>query len=190
MLFKRVYDMNKSFNSGCFLKFIFVIFISLGCVGGDGFCSDPSSSSEDEDKPPAKRRRLSKSLPASNNFAQGHEVELERGKGSKKTGGGPGGFFWKIMYKEKSAGKVFINWIDIEPVGKHASIQIFLNKGSQGKHIGRIGYERACDLSEYGEVYAYMSKKNLASYKAAIAAGFKERKIAGISQRLMRWVRK
>jgi RimJ/RimL family protein N-acetyltransferase len=123
-------------------------------------------------------------------FAQEREVELVRGKGSKNTGGGPGGFFWKIMYNGKSAGKVFINWIDIEPIGKHASIQIFLNKGSQGKHIGRIAYERACDLSEYREVYAHMRKTNLASYKSAIAAGFKERKIAGISQRLMRWVRK
>lgn len=180
--------MKKNFNE-IFYSLILVIFISLGS-GRYVYCADSLSSSEIEYNPSEKRRRLNEVISSSKSFAQECEVDLERGKGSKKTGGSAGGFFWKIMYNEKSAGKIFINWIDITPVGKHASIQIFLNKGSQGKHIGRIAYERACTLSDYDEVYAYMSKKNISSYKAAIAAGFKEQNIPGIYQRLMRWVRK
>lgn len=117
-------------------------------------------------------------------------VLLERGKGGKETGGGKGGFFWRVNAGGKRAGKVFINWIDEEPLGEHASIQIFLNKQSQGKHIGRFTYSKACTESSYDEVYAHMRKNNIASRKAAEAAGFKVVTMEGITQLLLKWARK
>lgn len=124
----------------------------------------------------------------STQFALKNDIDLVKGKGSKETGGGDGGFFWKIFHQNESAGKVFINWIDEKPIGEHASIQIFLNKKSQGKHIGRIVYEMACKESGYKEVYAHMSKKNIPSYKAALAAGFQL--YSDHPQRIMKWTRK
>lgn len=168
-------------------------FLLLGlAIGFESKLMKVFSSDTEEIRPPAKKPRITKSISSESNtdFAQDDEVKLQQGKGSKQTGGGPGGFFWKILYKEKSAGKVFINRIEEEPLGEHASIQIFLNKSSQGKHIGRIAYQKACALSDYEQVYAHMSKQNLASYRAALAAGFKELNIKGVPQRLMKWTRK
>ena len=54
-------------------------------------------------------------------------------------------------------------------------MQIFLNQKSQGKEgIGRIASKKACEESEYPEIYAAMRKNNIASIKAAIVADFKE----------------
>lgn len=86
------------------------------------------------------------------------------------------------------AGKVFINYIEDEDIGNHASIQIFLNKASQGKHVGRHAYSMACELSQYDEVYAHMAKKNIASRKAAKAAGFEV--YSDVGQLIMKWTRK
>jgi hypothetical protein len=117
-------------------------------------------------------------------------VELKAGKGTKKSGGGLGGHYWNIFYNEKRAGKVFINLINEEPLGQHPSLQIFLNKASQGKHIGRVAYRQACELSQYDVIYAYMSKKNLPSIKAARAAGFVQILAETTKQVIMQWTRK
>ena len=63
-------------------------------------------------------------------FVTEDDVELIPGKGSKQSGGGPGGQYWNIFATGKRAGKVFINWINEEPLGEHASLQIYLNKAS------------------------------------------------------------
>jgi len=124
-------------------------------------------------------------------FYEEEEVALEKGKGSKKTGGGAGGFFWRIKVGTSTAGKIYINQVDEAPIGPHASIQIFLNKGSQGKHIGRIAYEKACKGSSYPVIYAHMRKNNTASQKAAEHAGFKIcTDYPSYKQRLMKWARK
>lgn len=123
-------------------------------------------------------------------FINKEDVELISGKGSKKSGGGVGGHYWNVFAKGVRAGKIFINWINQEPLGEHASIQIFLNKPSQGKHIGRHAYEMACHSSRYDEVYAYMSKKNLASIRSAKAAGFVQILADTTAQVLMKWTRK
>jgi hypothetical protein len=118
------------------------------------------------------------------------EVDLQPGTGTKKTGGGAGGHYWKVLYNNIIAGKAYINLIDTEPLGKHASLQVYLNKKSQGKGIGRIVYARACELSSYDDVYAYMSKKNKASFKAASAAGFTQVFSHITRQIIMHWSRK
>jgi hypothetical protein len=99
------------------------------------------------------------------------DVVLKQGKGGLKTGGMPGGKFWHIFHQGVRAGKVFINY---DNDTKKAEIQIFLNQKSQGKGIGRIAYRKACEDSKYQEIYALMRKSNIASIKAALAAGFKE----------------
>jgi RimJ/RimL family protein N-acetyltransferase len=116
-------------------------------------------------------------------------VTLSEGKGSKMTGGSLGGHFWHIFCDGKKAGRVFINMIDEEPLGKHASIQIFLNKHAQGKGIGRIAYRMACEESEYDELYAHMRKSNEASKRAALAAAFEIVEDERINQLVMLWKR-
>lgn len=123
-------------------------------------------------------------------FISKEDVELVSGKGSKKSGGGPGGHYWNIFANGTRAGRVFINWINEEPLGEHASIQIYLNKASQGKHIGRYAYGMACEFSRYDTVYAYMSKKNMASFRSAKAAGFVQILAKATAQVIMQWTRK
>jgi RimJ/RimL family protein N-acetyltransferase len=100
------------------------------------------------------------------------DVELTRTKGTPERGGGAGGEAWRIMVQSKRAGIVFVNFINEPPIGPHASIQIFLNVASQGRHIGRFGYRLACRQSKYDQIYAHMRKSNVASRRAAEAAGF------------------
>ena len=117
-------------------------------------------------------------------------VTLVQGKGSKTSGGGPGGFFWWVYFKDKKAGKVYINKVKESPIGEHASIQIFLNKGSQGKHVGRFAYKKACESSGYQDVYAHIARKNVASERAATAAGFEVMSHLKTPQLLMHWSKK
>ena len=53
------------------------------------------------------------------------------------------------------------------------SAPFFINQKSQGQGIGRIAYQKACKESKYLEIYASMKKSNIASIRAAFAAGFK-----------------
>ena len=75
------------------------------------------------------------------------DITLERVKGTPEKGGGEGGEAWRILRDGKKAGDVFINVIDEAPLGRHPSIQIFLNQKSQGQGIGRIGYRLASEAS-------------------------------------------
>lgn len=122
-------------------------------------------------------------------YAQEEDVELVRGKISQSKKEPPDSYFWKIFFRTKSAGKVSIDLMDELTLGRHASIQIFLNKTAQGKHIGRIAYERACRLSHYDVVYASMRRNNIASYRSAQAAGFREVKNKAFKQCVMKWTR-
>jgi hypothetical protein len=151
---------------------------------------DSSKEVQEPEKRSKKAGKKSDDEKASSLFAPEKEVTLKQGKGSKDTGGGKGGFHWSIFWNDKRAGKVYINMVDLKPIGLHPSIQIYLNKSSQGRHIGRVAYQKACEASNYDTIYAHMKKSNLASRKAAEAAGFKAIKMAGITQLLLRWVRK
>ena len=100
------------------------------------------------------------------------EIHLLQGKGSKAKGGDKGGHYWHIYVDDVRAGFVFINWIDEQPFGEHASIQIKVNTKFQNRGIGRVSYQLACEASQYETVFTHMRKSNIASKKAAEAAGF------------------
>lgn len=117
------------------------------------------------------------------------EVALVEGKGSPERGGGPGGHYWHIHVSDKRAGYIFINVIEDEFFGKHASVQIHLNKTQRGKQIGRVAYRLACEQSGHAVVYAHMRKNNVASMRAAEEAGFKVIDDDRIPQRHMVWRR-
>lgn len=117
------------------------------------------------------------------------DVRLLQGRGSRGRGGGPGGSYWHVHVGEQRVGHVYVNVIDTEPVGRHASIQIQLNVGAQGRGIGRIAYRLASEQSGHDVVYAHMRKSNAASRRAAEHAGFRVVENPQVTQLLMRWTR-
>jgi hypothetical protein len=117
------------------------------------------------------------------------ELKLIRTKGTKGRGGGSDGEAWRIEWDGKRAGQVFINLIEQASVGKHASIQIYLNLVSQGRGIGSLCYQWACEHSRYDVIYAHMQKSNIASARAAEKAGFVDETPAQDRQKLMVWRR-
>ncbi|MCC2606577.1 hypothetical protein [Planctobacterium marinum] len=99
-------------------------------------------------------------------------VELIGTAGTRNKGGGSGGEAWLVMVDGKRAGKAYINMLDDPIRGLHPSFHVFLNRPSQGRHIGRIVYKSCCSRSKYDVIYAHMRKSNIASRKAAEYAGF------------------
>lgn len=117
------------------------------------------------------------------------EVDLVSVAGSPGKGKGPGGEKWRIDVGGVRAGEVYINVIDEPPIGRHASLQIYLNIKSQGRGIGRIGYAKACQLSTHETIYVHMRRSNIASRRAAEAAGFMDATPPGFTQLILRWAR-
>lgn len=117
------------------------------------------------------------------------EVALISVAGTQGKGKGPGGEKWRIEFGGIRAGEVYINVIDEPPIGRHASLQIYLNIKSQGRGIGRVGYAKACQLSSHETIYAHMRRSNVASWRAAEAAGFVDATPPGFTQLILRWVR-
>ena len=116
-------------------------------------------------------------------------VRLVAGRGSAGRGGGSGGHYWHIYVGDARAGHVYINVIDGKPFGEHASVQIQVNKAMHGRGVGRAAYRLACESGGHDVVVAHMRKGNLASQKAAAAAGFTVVDDPTITQLAMRWVR-
>jgi RimJ/RimL family protein N-acetyltransferase len=142
---------------------------------------------------PAKRRRPTRPTPKPRQvkppvglppFAP-EQVRLVPTRGGKGRGGDVGGEAWRIEADGKRAGVVFINLVEEEPIGRHASIQIYLNAASRGRKIGRIAYRKACEASKYGTVYAHMQKANVASRRAAEEAGFIDVSPPGLVQLIL-----
>ena len=94
--------------------------------------------------------------------------------GHKDKGDGTEGEYWDVVVDGKRAGEVFVNVIDEPPLGRHASMQIFLNQPDQGKGIGRVAYRKAADASRHDTLFLHMRKSNEASRLAAEAAGFRD----------------
>ena len=117
------------------------------------------------------------------------EIRLVSVAGTPGKGKGPGGEKWRIDVGGVRAGEVYINVIDEPPIGRHASLQIHLNIKSQGRGIGRVGYAKACQLSAHEIIYAHMRRSNVASRRAAEAAGFVDATSPGFTQLILRWVR-
>ena len=117
-------------------------------------------------------------------------IRLVAGKGGPDRGGGPGGHYWHIYAGDIRAGHVYINLIEDEPFGQHASIQIQVNKTLHGRGVGKVAYLMACEQSGHDVVIAHMRKNNVASQKAAAAAGFVIVNDLTITQLAMKWTRK
>lgn len=121
-------------------------------------------------------------------------VRLERGHGSTGRGDGAGGSYWHIYVDGKRAGHVYVTVWDKPPFGRHAEIQINLNKDQQGRRIGRVAYRLAAEQSGHDLVYAHMKKSNIASRHAAAAAGFEVADVPAqpgtVRQLSMRWQRR
>jgi hypothetical protein len=113
------------------------------------------------------------------------EVTLLQVSNTPTKGSGVGGEKWRIEVGGIRAGEVYINVIDEPPLGYHASIQIYLNIKSQGRGIGRIAYLKACLCSRHDTIYAHMRKSNIASRRAAEAAGFIDATPHGYNQLIM-----
>jgi hypothetical protein len=118
------------------------------------------------------------------------QIELVPTKGTPGKGGGPGGHSWIIRAAGERAGVIYVNLIDEPPVGKHPSIQIYLNKSSQGRGIGRVAYQMASEASPYDSIYAHMRKANIASRRAAEEAGYLDVSPPGFTQLIMKWERR
>lgn len=116
-------------------------------------------------------------------------VRLEPGKGSPGRGGGRGGQYWHIFEDSQRAGCVWVDKVDDEHLGTHASLTIELNQSSRGRGIGRLAYRLAAEASGYEEVWLHMRKSNIASRKSAEHAGFAVVDILGQRQLTMRWRR-
>ncbi|WP_343763703.1 hypothetical protein [Sphingomonas molluscorum] len=114
------------------------------------------------------------------------EVQLIQKPGHKDKGDGSGGEYWDVMVAGQRAGEVFVNVIDEAPLGRHASLQIFLNQDQQGKGVGRVAYRMAAEASQHDSLYLHMRKSNLASKLAAEAAGFTDASPEGITQLILR----
>jgi RimJ/RimL family protein N-acetyltransferase len=117
------------------------------------------------------------------------QIRLVEGKGSKDRGGGPGGGYWHIHVDDRRVGTVYVNVIDEPPIGRHASLQIHINKPDQGRKIARVAYRLASEASGHDMVFAHMRKSNIASRKAAEAAGYEVVDDDRVRQLLMRWRR-
>lgn len=146
---------------------------------------------------PSKRRRPARETPkprsvkprTDSSKVSASEVHLISVAGTPNKGKGPGGEKWRIEVGGTRAGEVYINVIDEPPLGCHASLQIYLNIKSQGLGIGRVGYAKACQLSAHETIYAHMRRSNIASRKAAEAAGFVDATPPGFTQLILRWTR-
>jgi RimJ/RimL family protein N-acetyltransferase len=118
------------------------------------------------------------------------DVRLEQVKGTPGKGGGAGGEAWEIHAGNEKVGDIYINLIDEAPVGKHASIQIYLNRTAQGRGIGRVAYRLASEASRNDVIFAHMRKINVASRRAAEEAGYVDAALPGTNQLIMKWTRK
>lgn len=116
-------------------------------------------------------------------------VELVQRPGPKDKGDGAGGEYWDVMVEGARAGEVFVNVIDEPPLGKHASMQIFLNGPDQGKGVGRAAYLKAAEASAHDALYLHMRKSNRASRLAAEAAGFRDAALPGVAQLILKRTR-
>jgi len=145
-------------------------------------------------KPAAKRRKPARPTPKPKVVkpAKGgpkidpDKVRLVAKPGHKDKGDGPRGEYWDVTVDGERAGEVFVNVIDEQPLGTHASLQIFLNQDQQGKGVGRVAYRKAAEASQHDPLYLHMRKSNLASKLAAEAAGFVDASPKGITQLILK----
>lgn len=124
----------------------------------------------------------------SNNPINKMNLHLERGSGQMLSNQ-KRGKYWHIFYGEKRVGKIYIDYFNNEILGNHPAIEIFINKGYQGRGIGAYSYELACKESGLKKIYMHARKSNPASIRAASIAGFIEVSDPSFKQTVMVWIR-
>jgi RimJ/RimL family protein N-acetyltransferase len=122
---------------------------------------------------PAKKAPQKPFTPSAEPRASTDDVEMVEGRGTPRNGGGPGGHYWHIRYRDDRAGRAYINYHATESGDPRPSITVELNERSRGHGIGTVAFRKACQLSQYDEVFASVRKGNIASRKALERAGFK-----------------
>ncbi len=123
---------------------------------------------------PARRSKVDVNKPPSKPLepVEQSDVRLKAGKGSAGRGGGSAENYWHIYLDETRVGYVYINIVNEQPLGEHASIQIHINQNHRARGIGSVAYRLACEESKHSAIYAKMRKANVGSQKAAERAGF------------------
>jgi RimJ/RimL family protein N-acetyltransferase len=114
------------------------------------------------------------------------DIELKPGSGQNLLDK-INGKYWHIYISNDRVGKVYIDYIDNKILGIHPSVDIFINKQFQGRHIGRYAYLLACQKSGLERVFMHTRKSNHASIKAAEEAGFIELQNPNFRQMVMVW---
>ena len=95
--------------------------------------------------------------------------------------------YWHIHAGKLRAGHIAIKESHNDALGDHYSIDIHINQRMRGNGIGRAAYKQASAKSGYPVIYAHMRKSNLASRKAAEAAGYQVVEVPGEQQLTMKW---
>lgn len=96
--------------------------------------------------------------------------------------------YWHIYAGKMRVGHVAIKESQNEELGDHYSIDIHINQRHRGKGIGKAAYKQASVKSGYPAIYAHMRKSNVASQKAAEAAGYTIVPLESDRQLTMKWV--
>lgn len=97
--------------------------------------------------------------------------------------------YWHIYAGKLRAGHIAIKESHSEDLGDHYSVDIHINQRHRGKGIGRAAYKQASVKSGYPAIYAHMRKSNVASQKAAEAAGYVVFPVENDRQLTMKWER-
>lgn len=144
---------------------------------------------------PSRMERLSAIVRPSPSDAIKPEPSLRPSKSTRAAQGSPprvtlqpskrNRLHWKILVDGTSAGLVKID----EASPGHWTIYIKVNQDRRGQGIASNAYALAATDSRLPEVWAHMAKKNVASKKAAMNAGFVEVDDPKERQLLLRWTR-
>lgn len=95
--------------------------------------------------------------------------------------------YWHIYAGKLRAGHIAIKESHSEDLGDHYSVDIHINQRHRGKGIGKSAYKQASVKSGYPVIYAHMRKSNVASQKAAEAAGYTVFPLENGRQLTMKW---
>ncbi len=96
--------------------------------------------------------------------------------------------YWHIYAGKIRAGHISIKESRSEDLGAHYSVDIHINQRHRGKGVGRVALAQASIKSGCPVIYAHMRKSNLASQKAAKAAGYTVFPLENDKQLTMKWV--
>ena len=81
---------------------------------------------------------------------------------------------WHVFHEGKRAGRVAIVCHEKAGLPPGPTIDVQLNKNSQGRGLGTVVFRRAAELSKRPKILAVIARKNIASRLAAERAGYSQ----------------